>query len=228
MQKGQRRRKALISAELFEAFQTTFVAIVFVAFFGVLFLLNGSFTVHAIQTVAAQFANPLVMPTDGPSRQIVQVAIWLLDWRVAWGISITISFFEAWGWQTRVRGISRTAIAFMLFDVGTTVYGLYLVGASQGLDYSLPAVLLYAGLALIGATLMALSPEYAIVEALGYIGLFEVSERAMPLQSMTENVKKRRQQARKDAAVQKRRAQARAGRERRRDDDDDYDDEYLE
>jgi hypothetical protein len=216
MRQGQRRGKAPISAETVDAVQSTFVAIVFTGMFGFLFYMNGLFTVHAVQTVAAQFANPVVMPTDGPSRQFVQWAIWLLDWRVAWTVSIVISLFEVWGWKTFFRPIQGVSALFMAVDLGTTIYGLHLIAASQGVDYALPLGALYIGIMVVGAVIMGLGPEYAFVEMLGFVGLIEVPQRPWThkrlekarVQSQRE-VRDNREQARREAEYRRQQARRR-------------------
>jgi hypothetical protein len=237
MRQGQRRRKAPISAETVDAVQSTFVAIVFTGMFGSLFYMNGLFTVHAIQTVAAQFANPVVMPTDGPSRQFVQWAIWLLDWRVAWAISIVISLFEVWGWKTFFRPIQGVSAVFMVIDLGTTIYGLHLIAASQGVDYALPLGALYIGIMVVTAVMMGLGPEYAFVEMLSFVGLIEVPERPWTRKRLEKaraqsqrEVRGNKEQARREGKRRKRTAKERAAERRRGawydpDDDDDEDDE---
>lgn len=232
-QQKQEQKKPPINAEMVVAFQTTIVAGVAMAFFFVLFILNGMFTVQAMQAIAAQVANPATMPTDAPSRAIVQVAIWILDWKVAWAICVPISFFEAWGWQTSVKMYRRLAYGFMVFDVLTTLYGLYLVGISQGIDYATPLVIVYIILAVGGGILLALAPEYALVETLGYIGLIEVPNREIPgqkvvdaatatqrrVQAQREEAQRQRamqQQAEAQAQAQRRKAEQRASQQQRK------------
>jgi hypothetical protein len=216
MRQGQRRGKAPISAETVDAVQSTFVAIVFTGMFGFLFYMNGLFTVHAIQTVAAQFANPVVMPTDGPSRQFVQWAIWLLDWRVAWTVSVVISLFEVWGWKTFFRPIQGVSAVFMVIDLGTTIYGLHLIAASQGVDYALPLGALYIGIMVVGAVIMGLGPEYAFVEMLGFVGLIEVPERPWTSKRLEKaraqsqrEVRGNKEQARREAEYRREQARRR-------------------
>lgn len=216
MRQGQRRRKAPVSAETVDAVQSTFVAVIFTALFGFLFYMNGLFTVHAIQTVAAQFANPVVMPTDGPSRQFVQWAIWLLDWRVAWTVSIVISLFEVWGWKTFFRPIQGVSALFMAVDLGTTIYGLHLIAASQGVDYALPFGALYIGIMVVGAVIMGLGPEYAFVEMLGFVGLIEVPERPWTRKRLEKARAQSEREVRDNRAQARREAEYRRQQARRR------------